>query len=325
MVTPYNRNCVTVTNPFPSAGETCLIYNPVAGKLRKNPGLIPEAVRRLEAQGWRVKLTPTTGPETAGPLAKEAIAGGAGRIAVAGGDGTINEVVAGVAGSGVPLLVLPAGTANVLAMETGLGGNLLKVAERASGLQEQSVALTRLRQGAKERLFLLMAGVGLDARIVRMVRPETKKRWGKLSYWEGGFSQVGQRLPEFEVEFDGRRQRASFALLSRVRNYGGDLEIARHANLLEDELAVVLFEGPSSLRYLKYFSGVLINALEGMKGVTLAKTRALEFRPVDGNEIDVQVDGEYAGLAPARIEMAEERVKLMLPAEFARKMGRAGA
>jgi len=55
--------------------------------------------------------------------------------------------------------------------------------------------------------------------------------------------------------------------VSRVRNYGGDLEIARQANLLTDEFAVVLFEGPSSVRYLKYFSGVLINALEGMSGV----------------------------------------------------------
>ena len=103
----------------------------------------------------------------------------------------------------------------------------------------------------------------------------------------------------------------------------GDLEIARHANLLRDDLAVVLFEGPSSFRYLRYFSGVLLNALQGMKGVTVARSRRLEFRPVSEAAIDLQIDGEYAGVAPVRVEIAEERVTLMLPGAFLKKMRQA--
>ena len=298
-----------------------LIYNPVAGRLRKNPDLIARAVALLEPRVGPITLRPTTGPQTAGPIARQAINDGASGIFVAGGDGTVNEVVAGMAGSEVPLAVLPAGTANVLAMETGIGGNLLRAAEQFSQLECCSVALGRLEAaGLAPRLFLLMAGVGLDAGVVRKVSPAWKRRLGKLSYWQGGLGMVFHRLPEFEVRWEGGCQSASYALLARVRNYGGDLEIARHANLLQDDFAVVLFEGPSSLRYLKYFSGVLVNRLDGMKGVTLLRSRRLDIRPLGHRDIDVQVDGELAGLAPARVEIAAERLSLLLPAAFVRKM-----
>ncbi len=306
--------------PDPSA--VFLIYNPVAGKIFRQPKLIQQAAHLLEPMLGPIQLRPTTGPETAGPIARTCIAAGATLILAAGGDSTINEVVNGMAGSGVPLAILPAGTANVLAMETGIGGDLLRAAAGFSSLEPRDVALGRLHlPGREPRYFLLMAGLGLDARIVRLVKPEVKRRWGKLSYWEGGFAQVGRRLPEFAVTVDGRSHRASFALLSRVRNYGGDLEIARHANLLSDDFAVVLFEGPSSLRYLKYFSGVLLNQLDGMNGVQLLRARSVEFSAAPETPIDLQIDGEYGGVAPGRMEIAEERLRLLLPSQFIRKMG----
>ncbi len=298
-----------------------LIYNPVAGKIRTRPWLIPKLQQTLGRHLSEIELLPTTGPKTAGSIARHAVEHGAQLVCVAGGDGTVNETAAGVAGTGVPLLVLPAGTANVLGMETGLGGDALKVAERFGELVEQDVVLGSLEaHGEAPRLFAAMAGVGLDARIVRLVSPEVKRRFGKLSYWQGGFAQVGKPLAEFEIRLDGGPVRqASYALIARVKNYGGDLEIARHANLLSDDFAVVLFEGPGSLRYLKYFSGVLLNKLAGMSGVTLARAKRLEVEPLPGATIDVQVDGEHAGYAPLRAEIAPVRLRLMLPPRFVAK------
>ncbi len=286
--------------------------------------MLAEAQRLLEPHVGTLHLCPTTGPDTAGPIARQAIADGATLVFVAGGDGTINEVIAGMAGSEVPLAILPAGTANVLGMETGIGGNLVRAASKFGDLEPATISLGRLlAPGKSARYFACMAGVGLDARIVRMVSPEFKRRWGKLSYWEGGFAQVGKKLPEFDVVMDGRRFRCSFALVSRVRNYGGDLEIARHASLLSDEFAVVLFEGPSSFRYLKYFSGVLLNSLQGMKGVTVAHARSLQLEANSSEPIDVQVDGEYAGLAPVSLDIAPERVRILLPRAFIQRMSTA--
>lgn len=320
-VTSYNRN-------WGSAGiasdvSNILIYNPVAGRLRKHPDLVQRALAALEPRVGALLLRPTSGPRTAGPIVRQAIAEGARRVFVAGGDGTVNEVLAGMAGSAVPLTVLPAGTANVLAMETGIGGDLLRAAAAFEHLEPASVALGRLNAaGQAPRLFLLMAGVGLDASVVRAVSPQWKRRLGKLSYWKGGLAMVGRRLPEFEVRWEGQCRTVSYALLARVRNYGGDLEIARHANLLADDLALVLFEGASSLRYLKYFPGVLLHRLDGMRGVTVARARSVEIGGHSGGEIDLQVDGEYAGVAPAQVDIAPERLQLMLPRAFVEKWRR---
>ncbi len=150
--------------------------------------------------------------------------------------------------------------------------------------------------------------------------PQFKRRFGKLSYWEAGFAQLGRRLEEFEAVVDGRPFSCSFALLSRVRNYGGDLWIARHANLLEDRLAVVLFQGRSSLRYLKYFLGVLTARLGAMDGVRVLDAREAEIRLLKDPVIDLQVDGEHAGYAPARLGLSEKRVRLLVPPRFAAAM-----
>ena len=93
-----------------------------------------------------------------------------------------------------------------------------------------------------------------------------------------GWSLLGRRLAEFEVEIDGRKRRCSFALVSKVRNYGGDFTIARSVTLLDDRFEVVLFEGRSSLRYVKYFAGLALNRLAGMKGVTVLRASRVVAR-----------------------------------------------
>ena len=84
---------------------------------------------------------PTTGPNMAGAMARAHIAGGADLIVVVGGDGTINEAAEGMIGTEVPLAVLPAGTANVLATEMKLGGNLEKVARRLGELRPKRISV----------------------------------------------------------------------------------------------------------------------------------------------------------------------------------------
>jgi diacylglycerol kinase family enzyme len=230
----------------------------------------------------------------------------------------LNEAAQGLMGTRVPLAILPGGTANVLAVETCIGTNMEHAAASLSRMTPMEVPVGILTMAGQEpKTFLAMAGVGLDASLVKQVSSDLKRKLGKLSYWLAGFGQVGKSLNEFDVRWDGGATRASFVLASRVKNYGGDLEIARHANLLDDELALVIFEGASSFRYLKYFSGVLLNKLEGMKGVTVTRARWVEVSPFDqGGEVDVQVDGEYEGSGLAKIEMSSETLRLMLPPPF---------
>jgi diacylglycerol kinase family enzyme len=161
-----------------------------------------------------------------------------------------------------------------------------------------------------------MAGVGFDARTVRIVDPALKRRIGKFSYWLYAFQQIGVRLPSFRVRVSGREYLSSFALVSRVRNYGGDLAIARRANLLEDRFAIVLFSGESTLLYVKYLLGAVFNALDHMHGVRVLEATNVEVEPLGGESLDLQLDGEHAGFGAARFEIVEGHIRLLIPAPY---------
>jgi diacylglycerol kinase family enzyme len=248
-------------------------------------------------------------------MARAHIAGGADLIVVAGGDGTINETAEGMIGSEVPLGILPAGTANVLATEMKLGGNLERVARRLSELRPRRISLGYItcNGGSVARHFLMMAGVGLDAHVVSRVNPALKARTGKFAYWVAGWSLLGKRLAEFNVEIAGERRKCSFALLSKVRNYGGDFEIARSVTLLQDQFEVVLFEGATATRYVKYFAGMALNRLAGMSGVTVLRADRVTISPVDDRQAFVQIDGELGGTLPAEIRIVPNALTLLAP------------
>jgi diacylglycerol kinase family enzyme len=161
-----------------------------------------------------------------------------------------------------------------------------------------------------------LAGIGLDARIVTEVDPDLKRRFGKFAYWIAAFRLVGKRLAEFDVRAGDLTRRCGFALAARVRNYGGDLEIARGASLLGRDFELVLFEGAAGSTYLKYFVGVGTGTLRKMDGATVLSARSLELAPVTGASVPVQVDGEFAGHLPATIEIVEDALTLLAPREY---------
>jgi diacylglycerol kinase (ATP) len=296
-----------------------VIYNPRAGKILRSSGaLLERAVEILKQQGHNVTAAPTTGPNMAGAMARAHIAAGADLIVVAGGDGTINEAAEGMIGSEVPLGILPAGTANVLATEMKLGGKLEKVAGRFGELRPRRISVGHLLcdGGAVSRHFLLMAGVGLDAHVVYRVNAALKEKTGKFAYWVAGWSLLGRRLAEFDVTIAGERRKCSFALLSKVRNYGGDFEIARDVTLLHDQFEVILFEGATATRYVKYFAGMALNRLSGMRGVTVLRADEVTISAADGRRAFVQIDGEIGGTVPAEIRIVPDALTLLAPGGY---------
>jgi len=291
----------------------------MGGKGLKRLSGAAEILREAGHETW---LVPTQGPGTAGAIARRSIAEGAELILAAGGDGTINEIAEGVAFSDVPLGILPAGTANVLANEMGLGSSIERAAAALSECIPARISIGRLlcvNGSERTRLFLLMAGIGLDAKIVYNLSLPLKARFGKLAYWAGGFSLLGRELDEFEVIVEGRRVSCSFALISKVRNYGGDLEIAQNTSLLDDRFEVVLFEGSSSFRFLMYLGRVAVRRLSGVRGISLVRSGCVSMPGTAGNRVYVQVDGEYAGHIPANVEIVPDALTLLIPESYIRK------
>ena len=231
----------------------------------------------------------------------------------AGGDGTLNEVIQGMAHSRVPLGILPAGTANVLATEIGMGHGVGRSAKLIPKCVTRRIALGRVECQAGCRYFLAMAGVGFDAQIVYDLGAGLK-RLGKTGYWIASFAHALRRFPEFEIEIDGsERAIGSFALASRVRNYGGDFEIASHASLTQDRFEAVLFRGRYALPYLKYLCGMVAGRLRGMGGVSFLNAQSLRVFDPEDRRIHIQVDGEYAGRLPASITLVPNALTLLVP------------
>lgn len=255
-------------------------------------------------------MLPTETAGHADSLAREAARQGADLVLVLGGDGTINEAANGLIGSQVPLGILPGGTANVLANELGLGSRLERAIEKLGQCVPRRISVGRLTAGDQPpRHFLCMAGAGLDAKIVRKVSPGLKQRTGKLAYWVAGLAQFSHKLEELEVRIHSKAYRCGFALASRVRNYGGDLEIASGASLHDDDFEVVLFEGSNPLRYAWYMLNVAARRVQRMRGVRVLRAHQVVIL----TETPVQIDGEYLGRQAVSIEIVPGALYLLLP------------
>ncbi len=315
----YNLTRKRENRPITGYKNAVLIYNPRAGKFgRAGRASLDRAIEILKRDGIDVTVVPTTGPRTASALARNCAQKGADLVIAAGGDGTINETAEGLIHTHVPLAILPGGTANVLSMEMKLGRNLERVAHRFGELQPRRIPVGHLicGGGTVSRHFLLMAGIGLDAHIVYRVNAAIKARAGKFAYWLAGWSLLGKSLAQMEAEVDGRRFGCSFALVSKVRNYGGDFEIAQSVRVFDDQFEVVLFEGRNTFPYVKYFLSMALRRLEGTGGVTILRSCRISLpRPAD-ERVFVQIDGEFAGHLPAEITLVPDALTLLVPPEY---------
>ncbi|MCU1293152.1 MAG: diacylglycerol kinase, catalytic region [Bryobacterales bacterium] len=297
--------------------RAAILYNPVARGLARHRHLLEGVVGVLGRQGISARLIPTEAPGSAGTQAREQIKDGCELIIAAGGDGTINEVANGMLNTDVPLAILPGGTANVLAREMRIPIHLERAAAQVCRMRRHRISAGSLRiNGAHPRCFLCMAGAGLDAEIVSRLNLDFKARTGKLAYYVTGFAQVFRPLREFGISIDGKRYDASFALISRVRNYGGDLEIARGASLLRDDFEVVLFRGTVSLRYLHYLLGVALKQAHRIPGCTFVRGRRVECPVPSSGGIYVQVDGELAGQLPMTAEILPGALTMLVSPEY---------
>lgn len=301
--------------------QAVLIYNPASGRKRnKRERTVLRACDAMKPSVEKVHLARTSCQGEATRLAAKAVADGCDLVASCGGDGTINEAIRGMAGSDVPLLALPAGTANVLAEEVSFPVDPAKTAALLPSLVAVKVPLGRVRKRSVDEsshVFLLMCGVGVDADIVYHLNTRLKKYLGKGAYVLGSLEQFQKRkFQHFDVRINGEIHDCTFALISKSRRYAGKLIIASGAHLLARHFQVVLFHGETPLRYVGYLAQVATGTLDQFEGVTFHRTDCVELLPRSGGQVHIEVDGEYAGRLPATVETIPDALTLLLPREY---------
>jgi diacylglycerol kinase (ATP) len=299
-----------------------LIHNPNAGSggnARRTK--VDEARRILESRGIRADLQETTAPGEAIEIAKRATTDGRQLVIACGGDGTVNEVVNGLAGPQnghrVPLALLPAGTANVLAKELELSWDIPKAAEQLASGEVREIALglaTPLEQPEKARYFLSVAGAGPDGRITYAVDLELKARFGILAYWWQGAREVfNYKFRHFRVTSEGQSREVSLVIVGRTKHYGGPFKITTEADLFEDQFEFLGLTTQSGLKYLSYLPTLWMGDLRKEEGVYFWKSNRLVCESIDDNPIYAQVDGEPLARLPVEFRIVPRALRLLVP------------
>ena len=287
-----------------------IIYNPTAGQRRRRR--FEAVLRALETQGAAITLRPTTRRGDAEAFAREAASGGFDRVVAAGGDGTINEAINGLAGSGMALAIVPLGTANVLAAELGLGGRPAEIAAAILRGTARPIALGRIITAEHARRFVMMAGIGFDAQVVAQVNPALKRLTGKFAYVIALLREM-LRDPGlvFRVEVDGRVYRAASVIVAKGHFYGGRFVACPEARLEEPALHVCLFGRTGRLHILRYAAALALGRLSRLPDVTVVKAQRIIVEGPPGEPI--QADGDSDGHLPATIEVEDRALSLVYP------------
>ncbi|MDP9236942.1 MAG: diacylglycerol kinase family lipid kinase [Chloroflexota bacterium] len=261
--------------------------------------------------GWRVECRATEHEGHATAIAREAAASGADVILVAGGDGTINEAINGFAGSknDIALAVLPGGTANVWAKETHVPRDPLAAMRAIVHGERRRVDLGR----AGYRYFLLMAGIGLDARIIPGVSAGMKRRFGATAYLLKGVRVALKiKAPIATWRVDGAEHNGSmyWMLIGNTRSYGGLIDIMHRAEADDGLFDTAVMHRGGAWHLLADGARLLLKQHDRSPNIDFARARSIE---IDTPGLPVQLDGEYAGTSPMRFEIVPRALTVIVP------------
>src|ERR1700694_1686682 len=289
-----------------------VIHNPNAGNGGRGRRRSLDAARHIfAARGIESEIAETTGPGHATEIAHRAASEGRGLVIACGGDGTLNEVINGLAGHKnghrVPLALLPAGTANILAKELDLPLDIPSAAEKLVRGTVKEIALglaTPLENPEKKKYFLSVGGAGPDGMIVYSLDVDLKARLGILAYWWQGAREVFRySFPHFRIVIGDQKLDASLAIVGRTKNYGGPFKITTGADLFEDQFEVMALTTQSGFKYLSYLPTLWFGNLREAEGVHFWKADTVICEPLDKNPIYAQVDGEPLARLPVQFNI----------------------
>ncbi len=193
--------------------HAAVVYNPIKVDLRKLRRIVDESAER---HGWeRTRWYATSKTDAGQDVTREAVERGAAVVLAAGGDGTVRAVAEGLRDVDIPIALLPSGTGNILArnLELDLAHMETSVESAFSG-RERAIDLgiakiTRTDNSTEEHVFLVMAGIGLDAKMIAKTNPKLKKAVGWLAYVNAGVRALPELTPvKLRYRIDDKAERS---------------------------------------------------------------------------------------------------------------------
>jgi diacylglycerol kinase (ATP) len=301
-----------------------LIVNPCSGAQNHSKKL-QAVIGYFKRQGMELDVRSTEYRGHATELAKAACAD-YDVIIGAGGDGTINEVLNGMAGSDRKMAIIPWGTGNVFSLEM----NFPKTLKGICRMIKRGESLRLDTASCNGRRFLLMCGAGFDAYSLKQLESlDVKRKAGKLAYIIGGMKAFERySYPQMEIELpDGRKELCRYALISNTSRYGSYFTVSPKANPADGLLDVFLYQESGKLNMLRlvfrvFLSAFGLNTLQKpspfLSKIATFRTKSLKLR--SAGPVFTQIDGEFAGKLPIEIEIVPRSLNCVLPRQTIRKI-----
>jgi YegS/Rv2252/BmrU family lipid kinase len=300
----------------PYAGRTCIIINPNAGqdetaRLRRKLG----GAFAARSAPFDLITTEYAGHATA--LARRAAELGYRAVCVVGGDGTLAEAATGLAGTDVPLAIIPRGTANQVARNLKIPVAFEPAVDVAVNGTPTAIDLGRING----RSFALVAGAGFDAAVMTAATRELKERWGFGAYIFAAVKEALAAAPaRFHIRADGNDLEVS-AVTVMIANVGAlftaylpfRFSLApQPMSSWYDGLFDIMIVAP---RAFPDWATVLWKAARHQFGGSnqLIHLQAREVRIEADPAVPVQIDGDPAGMTPMVATAIQRGARILLP------------
>lgn len=304
----------------PAPKRLIIVINPASGQRYPVLWHLNHALHASDID-WDVAITHRLGDGAR--HASAAVASGADCVAVYGGDGTVMDVARGMVGTGVPLLILPGGTGNLVASALDLPSDLSNALSLLRPPHFRSKLVDIGLVG--DRCFMLRAGCGVETEVLLDANPEMKQQFGKWAYILAAARALQEvHTAEYEIILDGVHRVTGSGVACSVANAGtvglGDLRLSPSIDLEDGKLDVIFLRKADAEGILSLVR--LMMGLDGPRKILPKKaevdashlvahwqvsTVEIRTNPV----LDFQIDGDVLGKTPRIVRVLPKALRVV--------------
>jgi diacylglycerol kinase (ATP) len=295
-----------------------IIYNPTSGRelFKKH---LPEVLVRLEQAGYETSCHATTGEGDATDAARQAVERKFDLVIAAGGDGTINEVVNGIAEQNYrpKVGIIPVGTTNDFARAIGVPRSI----DVACDVIVEGVSVPIDIGRVNDKYFINIAGGGRLTELTYEVPSKLKTMLGQLAYYLKGIEMLPSiKSTHVEIEYDGKLFEGEIMLflVSLTNSVGGFEKLAPDSSLNDGLFDLLILKKVHLADFIKAAS--LAVRGEHIHDPNVLYVKANRIKVKTEQKMQLNLDGEYGGLMPGEFLNLYEHIEVLVPKEMAEKM-----
>ena len=305
-----------IATSFAQSTVAHLIFNPVSGSGNGMQDL--DFIQQMLEPHLHLEVHLTSPDISPQELATQAIAQGADMIIASGGDGTVSIVAGALINTGIPLGIIPRGTANAFGMALGITQQISQIRRACEIILSGK---TRVVDTAKcnDLPLILLAGIGYEAETIEKADREAKNRWGPLAYIMAGWQQLDeQKLFEAEVEIEGETKTFQAGAIT-VANAApptsvlaqGIGEVVADDGLLDVTIATVDNKLQAVTTLFSMLGAALIRTSAELDNVVHVRAHTVKVSAIPSQK--VVLDGEIIGNTPLEIECLPQSLIVFAP------------